>query len=578
MKILSIRPNTYHNDFIRHLKEKANLNKNIFALFIISIILFAFNFEAIFGLKTLVLDDFARYYDAINGNITFSFRAWRKPLNMQLMLIDIYVARLIYLLCFLIPLSYFVFYLNRYHFKFTFTAALLGAVMISIMPYQTQIPAFLDGNYPLIGLTFLLVTVILALKFLKLNDYRYLLLATFLWFLSNYHFAIAELNLFFFPAIVLLITLNNYGTSRQKLFLTILFTVVISFKYYSFLEILFSASTRAAGTPVELTIFEMIKRLGNITSWSSVIPRKLFSYDYLHAATTAIIYSLLVVLGLYVYIKNQQRSFSKEHLTALLFYASFTLLTILPFVAVSPFISPRHLFVANIGIVVILSFFIDVILRDIFRNSKKVTATVSILFFLLIILTGLHRHLLLKQMNHSRNKNFDVVCNLVKDLENVKPHSQFLLTGHQAGTGEHFLWSSGLFSYCLKKPDIVGVLGKEYSFYDPFILKHRAYFFKMGGINVNDPVYIFRKQHDGFQRPDYVLRWMDKDNAHSLWMLYVLDYKTNTLLELYAGSGIKEYTLTLKDEGLDPDEILWGGYDPDRNWTKILIKSDVRDK
>lgn len=549
------------------------LPKNEFktACIIIFIFVIIFNIEAVFGLKTLLEDDFARYLDAINGLV---FRRAPilfpvKALNKYLMLIGIPFARLFYVLFFAIPLSICVYYLNRIYFRFEFYPALFAAILINILPFQIQIPTFLDGNYPLIGLIFFFLSIIAALDYLKFPRLSMLLVASSLWYLSSYQYILAELNIFLLSSVLLLIVIYDEGLKKNKVLLLVIFAAIPMYKIYALLTALAAGKTRTAGTVVALSAEDMLARFAKLISWSSLLPTRLFHNAQHHIMVTALGFLCLLIVGLSVLLLDKNQSDRARELKAVIFYSFFSLLAVLPFLTASPFLSPRHFYVAQVGIYSLFILFLHLMLYFVFRTSRH-AATISLYALLSISLfAGIHRHKNLSEFNAYKNSNFEFLCTQLKQLGEIKPGSQIVVTGYEAGTGEHFVWSSGLYSFCLKLPDIIGILGNEYSFYDPFQLADRKYFRKMGGLDIAKPTYILRGENNTFVRPHYLLRWYEKKNSNSQWTVYTVDKDTNLLKELASGMGISEYSASLKKGGLSPKEILWGGIDPAREWTRI---------
>jgi hypothetical protein len=276
-----------------------------------------------------------------------------------------------------------------------------------------------------------------------------------------------------------------------------------------------------------------------------------------------------LIAGLSVLLLNKKQLNREKYLKAFIFYSLFSLSAVFPFITASPFLSPRHFYVAQVGVYSLFILFLYLILTAVFRSSRYASIISLVALLSITLFAGVHRFKNISEFNGYKNSNFEFLCNQLKGFGDIKPGSQIVVTGYEAGTGEHFIWSSGLYSFCLKKPDIIGILGNEYSFYDPFLSADRAYFRKMGGLDIAKPTYILRGENSTFVRPHYLLRWHVKENSNSQWTVYTIDNATNVLRESLSGKGISEYRAHLKKEGLSPKAILWGGVDPAREWTKI---------
>lgn len=274
------------------------------------------------------------------------------------------------------------------------------------------------------------------------------------------------------------------------------------------------------------------------------------------------------MVGLIILNKNSLNK--RNTFAAMLFYSLLTVFAAFPFITTSPFLNPRHFFVAHIGLIITYIFFLDLIVKHMFRYSKS-KKTISFTLLLIITLSiGIQRQYNLRSFYGHQNKVFEKLCNQVHTLGEVEYGSQIVITGYHSPIPEHFIWSSGLYSFCLEKPGVVGILGKEYSFYDPFQPEHRAYGYKMGGLDINSPIYILNYSNNSFHKPDYMLRWHEKNNEGSIWTVYVIDELTQRLSEFASGCGVEKYVAFLNNNDISQSEVLWGKADPLRKWTKLL--------
>ncbi|MBT0663395.1 hypothetical protein KI809_03690 [Geobacter pelophilus] len=526
-------------------------------------------------------DDFARYLDAINGGF-FNPKPYGfipgaiKALNKQLMLVSAQFARLFYVVFFAIPLSLTVYYLNRRYFNFEFSTALFSAILLNILPFQIQIPTFLDGSYPLIGLLFIFTSINAALEYLQSRNPLLLLLACLSWYMGTYHFTLAELNIFMTPSVLILFLIHNKGFTKDRITILTLFSLISSYKIYLVLSVIASGKSRGAATPIAINGQDIIIRIGKFISWSSLIPTRAFTNLYYHSFCTALLLlcSLFTIITILLFNKNLPNR--KNYMSAVMFYALFSLCASFPFITASPFIAPRYFFVANVGICILYIMCIYLIVNGLLRSSQYVSTITGVTLLSVTMFAGVHRHMHLSESHAYKNKNFNTLCDQLKVLGNIQPGSQMVVTGFNADTGEHYKWSSGLYSFCLKKPGISGIIGNEYSFYDQFSVADRAYFRKMGGLDVSKPIYLFRSVNNTFIRPKYLLRWLEKEKSSSAWTIYTTDATTNLLKRYGSGEGIENYQKFLKNRGLSSEEILWGGYDPARKWTDFVNTSKVK--
>jgi hypothetical protein len=545
-------------------------HENKVAFFIIFLFVLAFNLEAIFGLKCLIQDDFGLYFDAINGNDAW-FSDRRALNNFFLIHYGVYVARFINVLFFSIPLSFCIFYLNRRYFKFKLFPALFGAIIINILPFQTLIPTFLDGSYPLIGLTIVFISIIASLEYLYSKKLLMLFLASSLWYLSNFRYTIAELNIFIFPPVFMLIAVYVRGISKEKLALLSIFTLISGYRIYLILSNFYSNNSRGSGTPQDLSLERIQGRIENAINWSSLIPYTWVKDN--HALLTILIFLFCFVAGSIVLAKYKGIFNRKTIFISILFYFSLSVLTLFPFLTVSRWFSIRHIFVGLVGVYVLFILFFDLIIRYVFKKSKFVSIISFITLIILVAFTGLHRLDYIKKYYSRHNMQYAKITGQLDSIACIKPNSQFIFTNYSndLGLGGHFKWTSGLFSYYTKKPNIIGIIGKEESFYNPFLGKYRNYFTKLGGIDINRPTFAFNYKSNTFFEVNYMLQWEEEDNKESIWNIFKINSETNELLKIKSGTDIDEYILFLKNSKIKPNEILFSKYDEKRSWTKIIL-------
>jgi hypothetical protein len=555
-------------------------NKHAFGLSAIAFFVFIFNYEAIFGLRVLVLDDLARYQDAINGKIFSGTEVWwqlgsyTKAINKYLMLVDIHFARLFHVIVFLIPLSYLVFYLNHVYFKMNYLPALTSAILVNVLPYQIFIPFFLDGNYPLVGLIFVFLSLILSLEYLKTGRFLLLIPITFLWLQANYAFS--EYPFFILMPILLLFFIYKKKSKREKVYLFLIYFAITFHKL-----IIYADSPARNAAAVQALSFDIIlERLISFINWSSIIPAPFhmnrFVFSMAHTYLTVIIFIAFILAGLFVVFKHNRKS-SNENKALIVFYLAIMVSVVIPFIFFSPYFSTRYFFVAYLFLYVVFIFSIDLMVRKLGQTLQYIKYVSALILLILVFAAGLQRHIYQVQWQYVHNNKFKVICNQLKDLGEISSGSQIIITGDNVGTGEHYIWSSGYLSYCLGKPDISGVIGKEYPFYEPFLTNQRNYGFNMKGLDINKPTYVLRRLGGAFHYPKFLLRWDDKDDEHSPWVIYKLNPLENKLERFASGDGVEAYKNKLKSKGLLPNEILWGGYDQERDWTKIEFVSHVVD-
>ncbi len=538
------------------LQRIINYQKNhelLSAFIIIFVCVLAFNYEAIFGLKTLRLDDFARYFDAINGYIYrpdaySTFGAVFKALNKWLMLIDIHFARLFYTLVFVIPLSLIIFYFNRLYFRVEFLPALTAAIIINILPFQIDIPKFLDGSYPVRGLIFMFLTLVYILEYLKTKRLLYLPLILIFWVLTNMSYT--EMGIFLLIPILILIYFYE-GSLKTKLHAMVL---ILSVGFYELYKTLFVKS-RAAAEVTSHSSAVITDRFAKFIEWSSIIPRSIRSLDLgiWHLIITLSMF-ILICAGCVLLYKKGNYKFKVKAKSFYLFYTSILIFGAIPFLFISPFFEIRYFFLSYMALYVLVVYSIYAIFLKLFANKLFIIVIMA----LLIIFTGTHRHFNQIQVNERQNNRYYEICGEINNLDEIKPNAQLVITNYNVGTGEHFMWSSGYIAHCLERAGIIGIIGNEYFFYDPFQYSDRAYHKKMGGLDLERPIYSIHYENGQPVNRKYFLRWLTPDNNESEWLLYKRDEHTHILKEYAIGVGIDNYIHSLEGLNLSSDVVLWG--------------------
>ena len=83
----------------------------------------------------------------------------------------------------------------------------------------------------------------------------------------------------------------------------------------------------------------------------------------------------------------------------------------------------------------------------------------------------------------------------------------------------------------------------------------------MNGLNLNDPLFLYRHTAAGFQQLTYFLRWND-NNMESFFTIYCVDPETGVILPLKNGKGFSAYLAAVHDlstKGVRRSDIVWGG-------------------
>ncbi len=559
-------------------------NEGIIAVLFVAIFVFAFNFEAIFGLDVLLLDDNSRYRSAVSGNIVIDHflnkslpSAMFKALNMKLMLLGMEVARLSYLLLFAIPLSLALYYFNRRVLDLDLVPSLVSAVIVNILPFQLHIPKFIDGSYPVRGLFFLFLSLIFATKFLKNGRMVLLGLSAAFWYLSSHAFA--EFGIILFPALLFLFVLFE-GKVGKKVVLISVFLLVLapSVSYYF-------SNDRNSSTPVSndfATIALRIKNTvekGAIFDISTQVKRsdvkkfvdeiqkgRLFdgyaenkNLYFASFKVLAIVGGIVGIwlLGFLVSMKGAEGRQKRQVLLLYGFYLVFGVCALAPFWTISPRFGVRYLYTPFVAFWPLVVFSLYAILVTI-RMPKKL---IFVLFVCMLCLAGFNRHVNQEKENQVYNKKNQGIQRAVNGFGEIRQGGQIVIANKKNGTGGFFIWSTGYLQYMLKRGDVVGLIGAEKNFYDPFNVKHRGYSYKMEGLELDKPLYAALFRGAKYYQPDYFLRWQNEKSSKSSWTLFEKDETSDLLKVMLEGEGIDEYKESLELHSIRPEEVLWGNYE-----------------
>ncbi|MBT8072876.1 MAG: hypothetical protein KJO58_04100, partial [Gammaproteobacteria bacterium] len=162
-----------------------SINDNRLNYLIIIVLVVLTNLVAIVTLDILIQDDNARYMIVVTDGYRDIF-PWRSFLGigphlkwylMDVMSNSAFLARLIVLLCFMVPVSLLFYIFNTRVLAVSAWAALGTAIIVQSIPALYEFPAFVEGSYPAWGMLPFLVTLLLTTKFLQSRSHLAALLA-----------------------------------------------------------------------------------------------------------------------------------------------------------------------------------------------------------------------------------------------------------------------------------------------------------------------------------------------------------------------------------------------------------------
>ena len=527
-----------------------NKHEGIFAFLTILIIVGTSNYSSVFGLDILLGDDNARYLSFVNGTRDFSLARGFFELAAYFKLLGIYLfsavsvesARAFFLLFYMIPVSYLFYYYNRNYLKLSLWISLGSAVIINILPEQYLIPAFLDGSYPVPGMITFLVTLILIHSYLNERDVNYYKLAFSIiaWFIAND--MNAELSVFLFPVIAVLI-ITDQSSLKRKLSIFIPVLSISFIRVYSYFN-----SRNAINTPVEHSLDEIKHRIIQSIDWW--LPYKA---SQLEAQVIYFTLFAIVILGILFLLKKDEAR--DKNLRALALYTTWFLSTGFPFWFLSKSFTVRYFYVSHIALTAIFFILTYQIIKHFIPRNK---ITIYIMLFFVLSFYGYQRNNYIQQKFDTKNKKNDFIISIIEN-ENLGPNSQIALVNIDNGTGGKYIWSSGYFSYVLNDPNIRGIMGREYNFYNPFLEDNCLYVVDMSCLSSEKELIAFKvdmktKHH---KQMHYFLKWETTGDMKSDWIIYD-NFKENNLNVFQAGSNLESYKNTLKEYGINSSSVLWG--------------------
>ena len=533
----------YRTYFIEYFKK----NETVFALIATTLPVFIFNIYPALGLDVLLLDDNARYHAMANDTYSFAGRSFLSPyikyIGHAIMFNSTQLARVYYVIMYMLPLSFFFYYFNRNCLKLPFFVSYGAAVIMNILPNQKYIPVFIDGASVLFGMIFILTSFICCMKYLEDNKpLRYIIFSAVLWFYSNN--TMGERAIFLLPAALVLIFFAKSTLSRKALASTIFLSISSLRLYFYF----FGKTMVAAGQPVDLIFGDKIHRfLKSIWWWLPITPPSE------HLKYYAILIFIILIIGLVISATRHKRDY--RPVMVYLFYFAWFFLSGFPFWWMSRYFSARYFYISHMGLTLLMILSCYVGIRYLLKNRE---AIIYCLLAATIFYYGISKNIIFSKMASERNKQNKKIVEIMKD-EQVTENLQIAFVGFKTGTGSYYIWSSGYLEHSLKMNHLSGIIGVNYNFYNPFNKEHRGYSFKMSGLDVEKPLIAYRRNNVDykFTRMRFFLQWETMGTVDSEWTLYKTN-DTNKLEIIGSGDGLESYRKIIQAKNIRHKDILWG--------------------
>jgi hypothetical protein len=526
-----------------------------------------FNLVAIFGPKILLHDEPGLYNMVINNR----FPSWMIKYNIadpfiewpfwHILAYSPPLARGLYVLILVFPLSCCFYYVYRSKFGFNKITAFTAAVLPNILPIQWQIPAGINMSYVMWGLLFSVLSLIIGFQYLEKNTPRNWIRAAAAILLYLTAIQTTEQALFILPP--LLFAFWGYRKfSRKHLFIILVFTLVGISRY---LMIIMNPRMPIQKMPINV----IIERIGIYFQWALPIPG-------IPPIYACVFFLGILFVGFFLYFKypNEPSEFYSifSHFPSKVrqilvygFYLCWMASTILPPIFLSIYFPPRYGYTSMFGAQAIFIFSIFLILKKCFPNKRRI----GIAFFIAVILiSGISRTIFLKNYYAHGNRLSATITGELNRIQ-LPLNSQIVIVNLREFYGG-WIRGSGYFEYTLKRNDLTGLAGKinsseYYNFDNHFDPSLRRWItrYQMTGLTLKKPLFLFYfdTKRLKLNQMEFALQWRG-EKMDAPWTILKVDKKTGKIRPFTSGVGMEEYLSTiekLEESGIHQSDILWGG-------------------
>jgi hypothetical protein len=207
------------------------------------------------------------------------------------------------------------------------------------------------------------------------------------------------------------------------------------------------------------------------------------------------------------------------------------------------------------------------------RGSRK--KAIVFICALIVMISGLQHMQYAAKTYEKGNYYWEAVSRAIT-FHAFPEGSQVVITDADTGTHNSYPPCSGYLARMLgNRTDIGGIVGPEYFFYDPFA-QVDLWKNSMTGIKERESLHLFRfvpgeeSEHGipsgTLERFGYFLRVVSEgtetgdDSRAGDWFLFKLenDGKARPIFSGHGPEAYREHLLSLKAEGVNPDQICWG--------------------
>jgi hypothetical protein len=544
--------------FFKKISIRKEKSMDILIYPVIAFTIIIFNLIAIFGVDILLHDDPAHYFRVLHGKFPWYMlkhhliSPFTEFFGWNIMAYSPNLARGLYVLFLMVPLSFCIYYLLRHRLGFSKMTAYTSGVLPFILPSLWEIPAGINMSYVLWGLLASILSLILGVNYLEKdtpkNGIR--LAFTILFYLIATQ--ITEQALFLFPPFVFAF-FGYKKFDKKNIILISGLTIIAVIRFVQTIAI-----PRNPSIPHALSFGEIIKRISLYFQWSLPSPGG-------DPVIIIIIFIGIILAGFVLYIKQPGVEPKNNRIFLYILLICWAISTIFVFIFISRDYSPRYVFISSFGLNSIFAFSIYVILKNLFPGKFKWYIPV---FAAIIIFSGVSRYFTLKEMYTPWNNSFSIVQ---RDLNKMPLplNSQIVVVGVSGISG---CWekSRGYLCFALKRKDISGLVGAVknggyYNFDNHFDHTKRGWGgrYRMTGLSMDKPVFLFRvaKKKGQLNQLEFALQWKGEKKDAS-WTILQVDKNTGQIFPFVSGVGMDEYEsaiLELQKKGIRQSDILWGG-------------------
>jgi hypothetical protein len=545
----------------------------------IVLVVVVFNLVAVFGLHALLQDDQALFYGIGEGS--YPWWTYQRALFLPLVHIPVLIvmhwspalARLAVLLLFMAPISCLLYYLYTSKVGLEPLPAFAAAVLPNILPGQDLIPAFVDGSYSVYGLFFTLVAVAMACRYLEKGADAYLWLgaAVLTYFIAS---QLMEQSAFLFPPVAFLLAFCS-SQRRKSVHIVSAFFLIAGYRTYQSLAHPFSANT----VPNTLQTSEIVRRATVSFRMSTPLPA-FFQDAYYPSLSTAAAIGVLVLITIVGFYLGQRcesafrprKAFrERSRRLFLVFLFSFFLIWFLSastvFVSVSKYFTSRYMYLAAFGVCGALSCSVYGLLMWVLRQRK---GFVAIVLVMLVAFIGYQRNEQLGRRFGELNGQQEQLVRALR-WHPLPRDSQIVFFGPVSAPAvgiENWFCSSGYLRNALGRSDVQGLVATSaISFYDPFDKARRGWNYPMEGLDLDKPIFLFRKQAGSVRQYQYALQWVDAGRdmedlgVESSWNLYCFDPVSGAARRVKSGTGYEgyiQYIHSADSPVATQEQVLWG--------------------